>query len=248
MDTTARLLNERLIIALDMMTPDEALALATRIAPLGVTLKIGLELFYRGGLALVQAIEALQTRPHGVFTDLKLHDIPNTVAMAAEALAAQGVGFFNVHALGGEAMMQAAAQGACRGATAAGRPAPWVLGVTLLTSLDAATLAHDLHIHTPLPAMATHLAQLAQRAGLSGVVCSAQEAPAIRAACGEAFLLVTPGIRPAFAAQADDQARTGTPAQALRAGSDYLVVGRPVTRAADPAQAVAAILDEMALA
>lgn len=125
---------------------------------------------------------------------------------------------------------------------------PLLLGVTLLTSLDAQTLARDLKIDLALESMVVHLAQLAQRAGLGGVVCSAQEAASLRAACGADFQLVTPGIRPAFEARVDDQARICTPAQALRNGADYLVVGRPVTQAADPAHSVARILEEMAAA
>jgi orotidine-5'-phosphate decarboxylase len=174
-----------------------------------------------------------------VFLDLKFHDIPNTVAQACAAATRLGVWMLNVHAAGGAAMLEAAREAVARTAAELGRPRPLLIAVTVLTSLADGDL-EAIGLAGPATAAATRLARLAQRAGLDGVVCSAQEAASLRAACGPAFRLVTPGIRPAGSAP-DDQSRIVTPEAAVAAGADYLVVGRPITQAPDPLAALAAI-------
>lgn len=233
---------ERLFVALDYPDAPSALALAERLAPLGVSYKIGLQLFYAEGMAVVR-----QLRQFGktVFVDLKLHDIPNTVAGAVDSLVSQGVGFLNMHTQGGPEMMRAAVTSARQAASRLGQAPPTLIGVTLLTSLSEHALNEFLFVEgVSVGEYVQHLAMQAKKAGLDGVVCAAQEAPLIRAACGPDFLLVTPGIRPAGVGE-QDQARVITPAQALQNGSDYLVIGRPITGASDPVAATQAILDEM---
>jgi orotidine-5'-phosphate decarboxylase len=177
---------------------------------------------------------------------LKFHDIPNTVAGAVSAATSLGVWMVNVHASGGPAMLQAARRGADDGAARRGAPAPLVIAVTVLTSIDASTLASLGVTASPIDHV-TRLARIAQDAGLDGVVASPQEVPAIREACGPAFVIVTPGIRGGSATSGpDDQQRTATPAGAIEAGSSYLVIGRPITGAADPRSAALAIGREIA--
>jgi orotidine-5'-phosphate decarboxylase len=182
----------------------------------------------------------VRTRGGRVFLDLKYHDIPATVAGADEAAARLGVGLLTVHASGGAAMLRAATAAA----RAAGQDRPRIVAVTVLTSLDRAALHRELGVPVSVEGHAVHLADLARAAGCDGVVASPREAGRLRAALGAAAVIVTPGIRPAGGA-ADDQARVATPAAAVRAGADYLVVGRPITGAPDPAAAAAAILAEM---
>ncbi len=237
----------QLIIALDVPSGEEAIALAEQLAPLGVGFKVGMQLFYAEGIGIVNEIQSLQETANPVFVDLKLHDIPNTVAKAAESLITQGVGFFNVHCTGGKAMMKAAVEAARNRAQQLRQPKPTVIGVTVLTSWDADTFQQELKIASSTQGYAVHLAQLAQEAGLDGVVCSGQEAEKIRQVCGKEFLLVTPGIRPADSAL-NDQARILTPQAALAQGANRLVVGRPVTSAKNPVTAAQAILSEMCLA
>ncbi len=213
-----------------------ALAMARRLGPLAGMFKIGSQLFTAEGPRAVERIAALGA---GIFLDLKFHDIPNTVAGAVRAAAElPGVALVNVHASGGLEMMRAAAR-----ALAGMRRRPRLLAVTILTSLDGATLRR-IGISGPPKRRVVTLARLAQEAGLEGVVCSAHELRAIRRACGSDFLTVVPGIRPASAAEGD-QSRVATPAQAMRDGADYLVVGRPITEARDPRAAAQAILEEM---
>jgi len=227
----------KVIVALDFATADAALALADRLAPRSCRLKVGKELFTAAGPALV---EALVQRGYDVFLDLKFHDIPNTVAGACRAAARLGVWMLNVHALGGRAMLEAA-----REAVAASRqPPPKLIAVTLLTSMAASDLA-DVGIAGSPPAAALKLATLAQSSGLDGVVCSAQEAELLRRECGDKFLLVTPGIR-LESSRADDQQRIMTPGAAIAAGADYLVIGRPVAQAPDPAAVLDIINREIA--
>jgi orotidine-5'-phosphate decarboxylase len=237
---------ERLFVALDYPEAAPALDLAERLAPLGVSYKVGLQLFYAAGSFL---LERLQTYGKTIFVDLKLHDIPNTVAGAVDTLVRQGVGFLNVHASGGPEMMRAAVEAAQTAADAAGRPKPTIIGVTLLTSLSERDLRDHLFVESAsVEEYVQHLAIQSRHCGLDGVVCSAHEATAIRAACGPDFLLVTPGIRPDNADTQNvrqDQSRVITPAEALRNGADYLVVGRPITAAADPVQATESILTTM---
>lgn len=232
---------DRLIVALDYPELAPALRLAELVGERVGMLKVGLELFNSAGPGAITAI-----REHGarVFYDAKLYDIPNTVAGAAGAAARMGVAMFNVHALGGVAMMAAARQAAQAAAGAAGFQPPLVIGVTIITSLGDREVRQELGIPSTAGEAALRLAQLANEAGLDGVVASVHEAAAIKRSCGKHFLVVTPGIRPSWAAR-EDQARVATPREALEAGADYLVVGRPVTRADDPSVALEAILDEM---
>jgi orotidine-5'-phosphate decarboxylase len=180
-----------------------------------------------------------------VFLDLKFHDIPNTVAQAVEAAVSTGAWMINVHASGGRAMMEAAARAGAGAAAASGRPPPLLIGVTVLTSMDAPTLG-SVGVERTLLDQVVGLARLAQDAGLDGVVASPQEVAAIRAACGPDFAIVTPGIRGASAgAERNDQARTMGPADAVRAGATYIVVGRPIVAASDPPGAARRIVEEL---
>jgi len=221
----------RTIVALDFPSASAALDLADRLDPSACRVKVGKELFTRAGPAIV---ETLATRGFDIFLDLKYHDIPNTVAGACAAAADLGVWMLNVHAAGGSAMMRAAHE---RVSQAPARPL--LIAVTVLTSLDAGDLAAIGCAGEPGERVLT-LAQLALQAGLDGVVCSPQEAATLRAQLGPAPLLVTPGVRPATS-EGGDQKRTMTPAEALAAGADHLVIGRPITAAADPMQ----VLDEI---
>lgn len=232
---------ERLIIALDYPELPPALDMARLVGPKVGMLKVGLELFNSAGPEAVSALRELGAR---VFYDSKFSDIPNTVAGAAAAVGRMGVAMFNVHALGGSRMMMEARRAAVEAASEAGLPPPLVIGVTVLTSLGEGEVREELGIPANAHDTAVRLAVLAKRAGLDGVVAAVHEVPEIKRVCGKEFLAVTPGIRPAWA-QPGDQSRIATPLEAIEAGSDYLVVGRPVTRAEDSAAAVAAVLGEM---
>ena len=218
----------KIIVALDYAEAQQALAFAARLDPALCRVKVGKELFTAAGPALV---DTLVKRGFGVFLDLKFHDIPNTVASACKAAARLGVWMMNVHASGGRAMMQAA-----RDALAAGSQRPKLIGVTVLTSMSAGDLA-DIGMQGAPADAVLRLAKLARASGLDGVVSSAQEARALRAACGNDFCLVTPGIRLADSAQ-DDQKRVTTPRMAIDNGADYLVIGRPITQSVDPLAAL----------
>lgn len=228
----------RVIVALDFPEGKDALAMAARLDPAICRVKVGKELYTAAG---PQLLEQLQKSGFEVFLDLKYHDIPNTVAAACLAAARLGVWLINVHALGGRAMMHAA-----RGALAGLRAPPRLTAVTLLTSMGAADMEDVGLSGTPQEAV-VRLARLAQACGLDGVVCSPREAAVLRGECGKTFLLVTPGIRPA-SGETDDQQRIATPAAAVASGADYLVIGRPVTRAKDPLAALRAINDDIAAA
>ena len=232
-----------LAVALDLPERAALLALAHRVAPEAGILKLGLEAFVAEGPSLVHA---LVESGAGVFLDLKLHDIPNTVGRAAAAAARTGASIVNCHALGGAEMMKAFAEGARDAAAKAGHPAPKLIAVTILTSLDAAAVRAVGLEGSPREA-ALRLAILAKESGLDGIVCSPEEIEAIRAALGNDFLLVVPGVRPRGEA-AGDQRRVATPYEAIRAGADLLVVGRPITGAPDPAAAARAIVAEIAAA
>jgi orotidine-5'-phosphate decarboxylase len=225
----------RLAVALDTSGRDEIFRLARVLAGRVGTVKVGLEAFTAHGPELVRQVRALGAP---VFLDLKLHDIPNTVERAARNAARLGAAMLTVHASGGEAMLRAAVAGAAE----AENP-PAVLAVTVLTSLDDAAL-DGLGIPGGAAGRVRAWAEIARRAGCGGVVCSPHEAAALRAALGVGFLLVTPGVRPAGAADAD-QRRVATPRAAVEAGADILVVGRPITGAGDPAAAAEAILAEI---
>lgn len=232
----------KIIVALDYPSAAPALALADRLQPAQCRLKVGKELFTAEGPSL---IEKLQNRGFEIFLDLKFHDIPNTTAQACKAAASLGVWMVNVHALGGRRMMEAA-----REAVANSTHQPKLIAVTVLTSMAQQDL-DDIGIHTVPADMVLRLATLARDSGLDGVVCSAQEAALLRKQCGEGFCLVTPGIRPAqeggrrAVPLQDDQQRVMTPQDALQAGSSYLVIGRPITQAADPLQALLDINKEI---
>ena len=230
--------SRRIIVALDFAAAAEAEALAARLDPRLCRLKVGKELFTAAG---PQLVERFVRAGFDVFLDLKYHDIPNTVGAACRAAADLGVWMLNVHAMGGRAMLEAACA-----ALGSRSERPLLIAVTVLTSLAAQDL-EDVGIQEAPAALVLRLAGLAQATGLDGVVCSPREAPALRNAFGPGFKLVTPGVRPSGAA-ADDQQRIATPGQAIAAGADYLVIGRPVTRASDPIEALRTMDAEVAAA
>jgi orotidine-5'-phosphate decarboxylase len=225
----------RIIVAFDVASEREALELAAQLDPGLCRAKVGLELFSAAG---PRVATALRERGFDVFLDLKFHDIPTTVARACAAAAELGVWMLNVHALGGAKMLQAA-----REAIDKSKHKPLLIAVTLLTSHDDAAVT-EIGLPGDLVAHVTRLAGLAHRCGLDGVVCSAREAAGLRDRFGGAFKLVTPGVRPPGAGT-QDQARTLTPADALAQGADYLVIGRPITRATDPRAALVAIAESI---
>ena len=225
----------KIIVALDYPDAASALILVARLDPALCRLKVGKELFTVAG---PQLVEQLQARGFEVFLDLKFHDIPNTTAQACKAAASLGVWMVNVHASGGRRMMEAAREGLANFAKR-----PKLIAVTVLTSMAQADLA-ELGITVSPAEQVLRLAALTQSSGLDGVVCSAQEAALLRKQAGAEFCLVTPGIRPADAA-ADDQSRIMTPRAALENGSSYLVIGRPITKAADPLLALQQISHEI---
>ena len=235
--TAARFANP-VFVALDTPDLSHALELAAAVKGHVGGLKVGLEFISAQGPDGIGKIVALGLP---VFADVKFHDIPNTVAGAARAIGETGADIFNVHASGGATMMRAAAEAAARF-----HPRPKVIAVTVLTSL-ADTDLESVGQVGPAAGQVTRLAKLAKTSGLDGVVCSPQEIALVREACGAEFLIVTPGVRPAGAALGD-QRRVMTPAEAVRAGADILVVGRPITGAADPAAAARAIAAEVAAA
>jgi orotidine-5'-phosphate decarboxylase len=225
----------RIIVALDYPSAEQARAFVDRVSPESCRLKVGKELFVAAGPAFV---EELTARGFAVFLDLKFHDIPNTVAQACKAAAQLGVWMMNVHASGGPRMLQAA-----RAALGDAETRPRLIAVTVLTSMGEQEL-RAVGIEASARQQVLRLASLAHASGMDGVVCSAQEAPLLRSSIGPQFLLVTPGIRPA-GSETGDQTRILTPGQAIRAGSDYLVIGRPITQAADPLAAMDAITQEI---
>jgi len=236
-----------LIVALDFDSLTTAVKFAKQVADLVGMFKIGSQLFTSAGPEAIRQIAQLGS---GIFLDLKFHDIPNTVAGAVLASAAMpGVQLLNVHALGGTAMLRAAAQAVSAGVPM-GADRPRLLAVTVLTSMDQKAI-REVGIGGPPSSRVLKLAKLAQQAGVDGVVASVQEAKAIRRACGREFLIVTPGVRPkdrSEGAKKDDQARTATPREAIKAGADFLVVGRPILAAPDPRRAAEEIVDEIAAA
>ncbi len=217
------------IIACDFPSKEATLAFLDKFTGKKPYVKIGMELFYSEGPAIVREIKA---RGHKIFLDLKLHDIPNTVEKAMAALSKLDVDMCNLHAAGTRDMMEAA----IRGLTREDGSRPLLIAVTQLTSTSQERMQQELLIDAPLPEVVTKYAQNAREAGLDGVVCSPLEAEKIHQACGEGFLTVTPGVRFADAAK-DDQVRVTTPEGARKLGSDYIVVGRPITKAEDPVAA-----------
>ena len=225
----------KIIVALDYADANSALNLVNQLDPNLCRLKVGKELFTASG---PQFVEQLVNKNFGVFLDLKFHDIPNTVAKACTAASHLGVWMLNVHASGGLEMMQAAQQ-----AVQGSETKPILIAVTVLTSMNQASLS-QIGIQTDLTTHVLNLATLTKQAGLSGVVCSAMEAGMLRKNLGDDFCLVTPGIRPANASL-DDQSRVVTPSDALRYGASYLVIGRPITKADNPIQALELITKEI---
>jgi len=234
--------SQRLIVALDFPTWEQASKLVDRLD--NVTFfKVGLEMFLssRG-----QAVEHLRARGKKVFLDLKFHDIPNTVAQACRQIMPLGVDICNVHALGGKSMMEKAMAAIREEAEKLNVAAPALIAVTILTSMQETDL-QQVGLEASPESNVSRLARLAKEAGLQGVVASPREIPLIREACGRDFLIVCPGVRPQ-GADLGDQKRVMTPKEAIKAGADYIVVGRPITQAADPAASAAAILDEISSA
>jgi len=229
---------DRLIVALDVETLGQAENLLDRLGDVVTTFKVGSQLFTSSG---PRVVELVQKKGGRVFLDLKYHDIPSTVAGAVREAARLGVFMLTVHASGGLAMLKAGVE--ARGVP--GKAAPILLAVTLLTSLDRAALQRELNVPLSVEGQALHLAQLARRAGLDGCVASPHEARMLRNALGPDWVIVTPGVRPA-GADRGDQARIASPEAAVGAGADYIVVGRPILEAADPARAAAAIVEAIA--
>lgn len=236
-------LKDRLIFALDVGGDiEDAMSLVSKLKDHVGSFKVGKESFTRFGPAIVNRIQSLGGR---VFLDLKFHDIPNTVARAAEAALKLGVAMFNVHASGGHAMMKETASAVKLLAKQMGRPVPVVLAVTVLTSLNDADL-RELGFVKSSGEIVVNLSKMAQDAGLAGVVASPADVSAIRRVCGPEFIIVTPGIRGTEKIAGDDQKRTLSPQDAIKEGADYIVVGRPIRTAADPVQEADAIVKDMA--
>ncbi len=227
---------EKIIVAVDFPDQKDAQKLFMQLKGQAVYYKIGLEIFVNYGWKYVESVKEMDAR---VFLDLKLHDIPNTVAGAVAAACANDIDIVNVHALGGFEMMQRAAEAVKK----SGKKTK-LIAVTILTSHDQKVLDEELKIKNSIPDQVVHLAQLAKKAGLDGVVCSPQEVKFIREAIPGDFLIVTPGVRPANS-DLNDQKRVYTPARAIQEGADYLVIGRPITQAADPSTAFEAIAREI---
>ena len=232
---------DRVLVALDVQTLGEADALLDRVAGVLTGCKIGSQLFTAAGPA---AIEMARKRGFRVFLDLKFHDIPNTVAGAVREATRLGVFMLNVHASGGVAMARAGAEAATKAATEFGIIRPLCLGVTVLTSLDRRALQREVGVPTSVAGHVLHLATISREAGLDGCVASPQEIASLRVAMGADWVIVTPGVRPVGVDPAD-QARIATPRRALVAGADYLVVGRAISAARDPAVAAAAVVAEL---
>ncbi|MBD0334836.1 MAG: orotidine-5'-phosphate decarboxylase [Cyanobacteria bacterium Co-bin13] len=223
---------DRIIVPLDVASEAEALALVERLPQVSFW-KVGLELFVSSGPGILEQLKQRQKR---IFLDLKLHDIPNTMAGACRAAARYGVDLLTVHAAAGKTALADCLAAAETGAAEAGIQPPQIIAVTLLTSIHARALAFELKVSLELTDYALQMALLAQESGLSGVVCSPQEAAALRQVLEPEFALVCPGVRPVWASK-NDQQRSMTPAAAMQAGATYLVIGRPITAAADPAAA-----------
>ncbi|WP_277302041.1 orotidine-5'-phosphate decarboxylase [Veillonella caviae] len=232
--------DDRLIVALDVSTMNAMKSIVSSLGDSVSFYKVGMELFYAEG---DQTVRYLQDQGKHVFLDLKLHDIPNTVAHGVSSLTRLGANLITIHGQGGPIMMKVAAQAARESAEQLGIERPKLLAITVLTSFDDEAWT-SIGGQLPISDQVIRLAKLAKESGMDGVVCSALEAKMIREACGPDFLIVTPGIRPSFAAT-NDQKRIATPASALADGASRLVIGRPITQAANPQEAVRLIIEEM---
>ncbi|MCF2148744.1 orotidine-5'-phosphate decarboxylase [Desmonostoc muscorum LEGE 12446] len=231
---------QRVIVALDVPDKESAIALVDRLEDV-TFFKVGLELFTSTGPKILEILKSKQKR---IFLDLKFDDIPNTVAGACRSAARYGVDLLTIHATCGREALKAATEAAHQGAGQVGVKPPKLIAITLLTSISSRQLAFDLKIPLELPEYALEMALMAQESGLDGVVCSPQEVAQLRQTCGDNFLLVCPGVRPTWA-DIGDQKRSLTPFQAISAGADYLVIGRPITTAADPELAWKRICEEL---
>ena len=232
--------DDRLIVALDVSTMDAMKSIVSSLGDSVSFYKVGMELFYAEG---DQTVRYLQEHSKHVFLDLKLHDIPNTVAHGVSSLTRLGANLITIHGQGGPIMMKAAAEAARESAEKLGIERPKLLAITVLTSFDDESWT-SIGGQLPIADQVIRLAKLAKESGMDGVVCSALEAKMIREACGPDFLIVTPGIRPSFAAT-NDQKRIATPSNALQDGASCLVIGRPITQAEHPQEAVRLIIEEM---
>lgn len=230
----------KVMVALDYADAASAERLLGELEGIPCYMKVGMQLFYAAGPSFV---EELKKRGYRVFLDVKMHDIPNTVKGGSNSVTKLGVDMFNVHAAGGAAMMEAAVEGA-EAALASGQARPAIIAVTQLTSTNVQVLNEEIGIAGTVEQAVVRYAELAKRAGLNGVVASPLEVEVIKAACGTAFQTVTPGIRPTWAAT-NDQSRIMTPREALRQGTDYMVIGRPITAAASPREALESIIEEL---
>ncbi len=231
---------EKIIVPLDVSSLTDAITLVEQLPQVSFW-KVGLELFVSSGPEILTQLKQRQKR---IFLDLKFHDIPNTVAGACRSAAKYGVDLITIHATAGKVALKAAQNAIIEGANAANQPIPNLIAITLLTSLNSRELAFDLNIPLELPEYALKMALLAQESGLAGAVCSPQEVEQLRQTCGDDFLLVCPGVRPSWAEKGDQQ-RSFTPSQALKAGADYLVIGRPITASDDPVAALKRICQEI---
>lgn len=233
---------DRIILALDVDTHEEALMLVKDLAPYVGAFKIGMQLYNSVGPAIVQEVNQLGGR---VFVDLKLHDIPNTVSSAGKVLARLQCYMFNLHAAGGREMMKTTADEVKAETAALGIATPLILAVTVLTSISDQQLKEEMFVEgMNVRELAVKWAQMAKESGLDGVVCSPREITAIREACGSDFKIVTPGIRPRWS-EVNDQKRITTPRDALELGADYMVIGRPITQAENPRAAAIRIIEEL---
>ena len=232
--------DDRLIVALDVSTMDAKKSIVSSLGDSVSFYKVGMELFYAEG---DQTVRYLQEHGKHVFLDLKLHDIPNTVAHGVSSLTRLGAKLINIHGQGGPIMMKAAAEAARESAEKLGIERPKLLAITVLTSFDDESWT-SIGGQLPIADQVIRLAKLAKESGMDGVVCSALEAKMLREACGPDFLIVTPGIRPSLAAT-NDQKRIATPSSALQDGASRLVIGRPITQAENPREAVRLIIEEM---
>jgi len=238
----AKLAKEKIIVALDVDSVESAEGLVRSLRDEVGAFKVGLELFNSAGTDIFRRLK--DAGAERIFYDAKFHDIPNTVAGAVRAAIKNGIWMLNLHASGGAEMMKAAAKAAKESAAEANLDPPKLIGVTVLTSIDERALSVELGVTDPMNCQVVRLARLAQDCGLDGVVASPKETALLHLACGNEFLIVTPGVRPAAAA-VDDQKRVMTPAEAVKVGADYIVVGRPITKAQDPAEAARAIAAEI---